>query len=68
MKLVRRCTFCDSIWVDWNIKLEMTNEPVYAHHCYECGRIHLTSHWVHAGMPYPFLAIAHRVRMAHKSR
>jgi len=54
--------------VDWNIKLEMTSERVYAHYCYECGRTHLTTRWVGGGMPYPFVVIGHRVQIARKNR
>ena len=68
MKLMRRCAFCDSIWVNWNIKLEMIEEPVYAHDCYKCGRIHLTDHWIHGGMPYFLLVIAHEVQMRPEAR
>ena len=51
-----------------NIKLEMIEEPVYAHDCYKCGRIHLTDHWIPGGMPYLLLAITHKVQMRHKDR
>lgn len=68
MKLIRRCAFRDSIWVNWNIKLEMIEESVYAHDCYKCGRIHLTDHWIPGGMPYLLLAITHKVQMRHKDR
>jgi len=68
MKFIRRCAFCDSIWVNWNIKLEVIREPVYAHDCYECGRVHVTDHWIHGGMPHPLLVIAHNVQTRHKDR
>ena len=68
MELIQRCAFCDSIWVNWNIKLEMIEEPVYAHDCYTCGRIHLTDHWILGGMPYLLLAITHKVQMRHRDR
>jgi hypothetical protein len=51
MSLILRGVFCDSIGVNWNIKLEMIEEPVYADDCYKCGRIHLTDHWIHGGIP-----------------
>ncbi len=68
MKLIRRCVFCESIWVHWNMKLEMTEEPVYAHDCYGCGRIHLTDHRVPNGMPRLFPAIARKVLMRQRDR
>ena len=68
MKLIQRCAFCDSIWVDWNIKLEMIEELVYAHDCYKCGRVHLTDHWILGGMPYLVLAITHKVQMHQRDR
>jgi hypothetical protein len=34
MSLILRGAFCDSIGVNWNIKLEMIEEPVYADDCY----------------------------------
>jgi hypothetical protein len=68
MKLIQRCPFCDSMWVNWNIKLEMTEELVYAHDCRECGRIHLTDHWILGGMPYLLPAITHKLQMRHKDR
>ncbi len=63
MKLIRRCVFCQSIRVNWNLKLEMTEKPVYAHDCHGCGRVHLTDQRVPNGIPRFFLAIARKVLM-----
>ena len=35
MSLIQRCAFCDGTWVNWNIKLKMIEEPVYAYDCYK---------------------------------
>ncbi len=67
MKLMRRCVFCDSVWVKWNIKLEMTKESAYAHDCYACGRVHLTDHRVYTGMPALLLAGTRKVQMRDES-
>lgn len=59
MKIMCRCLSCDSIWVNWNIKLQ-TVEKVYAHDCYVCGEIEITSRRKFGGIPYWLLFIARK--------
>ncbi len=60
MKIMPRCPSCNSIWVNWNIKLQ-TIEKVYAHDCHACGEVVVTSRRKYGGMPYWLLSLMRKL-------